>query len=353
MKHTARTIFTGLALPGLMLPLVASCRHHGEPAEAPPARVSVEVLGRDIPGVSGRMYSGTVESGQTTTVSFSVPGTITKVLAGVGQRVSKGQLLATVRSETLVNNSNIAQAELAEARDAYNRLKKLHDANALPDIRWVEVQQKLRQAENAAAIARRGVGDASIYAPISGYVSEKLAEAGQTVLAAQPVLTIVDLGDMQAVISVPEEDIAAFGPGCTASVVFNGLDSLRVSGTFVRKDVVADPFTRSYSVKFAIPDAGGRVLPGMIATVSVSGSRKGGASPGAGGFTLPSQAVMLDADNRQFVWTVSDGRAERRFVTARELSAGGVLVESGLQRGDTVITAGMQKVGTGTRVATK
>ena len=65
---------------------------------------------------------------------------------------------------------------------------------------------------------------------------------------------------------------------------------------------------------------------------------------------LPSQAVNLSDDNRTFVWIVRDGKAERRFVDVDELVAGGIVVMQGLAPGDSVITEGMQKVGTGTRV---
>lgn len=338
----------------LLISLISGCSNHDEATTAPPLKVDVMVVGENGTDISGREYSGTVESADVSTVSFSVPGTITAVNVGVGDRVAKGQLLATVRSESLRNASNIAQAELAEARDAYRRLKKLHDADALPDIKWVEAQQTLKQAENAAAIAERGVQDASLRAPISGYVAEKFADAGQTVLAAQPVLSIISLGDMRIAIAVPEEEISSFPSDAGAVVNFGGKDSLSVTGKPVQKAVVADPLTRTYAVKFAIPNPGGRILPGMIGKVRIENTDNH-VSPAdsATVVTLPSQAVLLDADNRHFVWLATDGRAERRFVTATELSGPGVSVSAGLTRGDSVIVAGMQKVGTGTRVTTK
>ena len=63
--------------------------------------------------------------------------------------------------------------------------------------------------------------------------------------------------------------------------------------------------------------------------------------------------MLIDSDNTKFVWVVKNGRAERRTVTAEQFSDNGVAVSRGLQRGDSVIIAGMQKVGTGTRVTTK
>ncbi len=328
-----------------------SCSNQDKPTVPPSVKVAVQVVGGDSLNNSGTLYSGTTLSSRSSTVSFLVPGTVTHVYTGVGNQVVKGQKLASLKSEDLVNANNIAQAELAEAQDAYRRLKKLHDSNALPDVKWVEIQSKLKQAENAAAIAQRAVGDATIYAPFAGYVSEKFADEGQTVIASQPIFSIVNVNDMQVSISVPESEIQKFGPDTRADVTLDGLDSLKLTGTFDQKGVLADPLTRSYTVKFNIPNPSGKILPGMIATVRIENKADGLSETGST-FNLPAQAVLLDSDNRQFVWAVRDGKTQRVFVKANELSSYGVTVSAGLSSGDSVIVAGMQKVSSGTKVTT-
>lgn len=330
--------------------ILAGCGNHEKAVVAGAVRVDVKVVGAADQAVAGQNYSGTVESASESTVSFSVPGTITDIYVKEGQKVAKGQLLAKVKSENLVNSRNIAQAELEEARDAYARLKKLHDADALPDIKWVEIQAKLKQAENAAALADRAVGDASLYSPIAGYVARKFADAGQTVVPAEPIVKIVNLGNLQVSIAVPENEISSFGPETTATVTFDVADSLKVIGKIGPKGIAADPLTRTYSVKFGIDNPDGKILPGMVGSVTVDGLINDTPALSGQQVTLPSQAVLLGADNRQFVWTVKDGKALRKYVEADELSADGVIVKSGLAAGDSVIVAGMQKVSTGTEV---
>ena len=212
------------------------------------------------------------------------------------------------------------------------------------------MQSKLKQAENAAALADRAVSDASIHSPITGYVSEKLVETGQNVIPAQPVLRIVNLNKLQVSVSVPENNISEFADGETATVIFGVADSLTVNGRLAQKGVVADPLTRSYTVKFDIDNPGGRILPGMIGTVIIDGVSGNSEDRETTMITLPSQSVLLSADNRQFVWIVNDGKAQRRYVVADELSTDGVTVKSGISAGDSVIVAGMQKVSTGTEV---
>ena len=318
------------------------------PTIAPPVKVSVMEISTSH-NESGREYSGTVSSSESTTVSFSVAGTITELYAKEGQKVSKGQLLGKVRNGEYLNAYNIAQAQLAEAQDGYNRLKKLHDANALPDIKWVEIQQKLKQAENAAEMAKRTLDDANLHAPASGTITQKFVDVGQTVIPVQPVYEIVALNDLTIDIPVSENEIRNFESGEKAKVYIESLAHDSIEGTVTQKSITADPLTRSYTVKVSIPNRDNKILPGMIGTVTFTplpSSQEGFGD----GYLLPSQAVQLNDDNRWFVWVVNDSVAERRFVTADELAAKGVIITSGLKPGDKVIVEGMQKVGTGSRV---
>lgn len=330
--------------------IMSGCSKKEKATVAGPVRVDIEVAGNSKINGTQQDYSGTVEAADASTVSFSVPGTITKIYVEEGRKVAKGQLLAQVKSDNLINSRNIAQAELEEARDAYQRLKKLHEANALPDIKWVEIQAKLKQAENAADLAERAVSDATIHSPISGYVTQKFADEGQTVVPAEPIVKIENLSKLQVVISVPENEISSFGPTSSAIITFDSAENLKVNGKMSQKGVVADPLTRAYKVKFDFENKDSKILPGMICSVHVEGLNNDTTSLSED-IILPSQAVLLSSDNQRFVWIVKDGKAVRKNVIADELSVNGVTVRSGLTPGDSVIVAGMQKVSTNTPVA--
>lgn len=347
MKKTVTPVVL-MALGAMLIPGLNSCGLKKEKiTPAPP--VKVEVMAVSPSDVSdSRTYSGTVESGDGSEVSFSVAGTIKNIYVSPGQKVTRGQLLADLNSESLTNAANIAQATLDEARDAYARLQKLHDANALPDIKWAEMQSKLKQAENAAAMANRAVKDARIYAPVSGVVAEKLADVGQTVIPAMPVLRIVGLGDVKVSISVPENEISAMKPGRTASISIDALEGETRQGTLTEQGVVANPLSRAYDVKFRISNADGKLLPGMLCSVKVDPTSE--ADAGTTSIVLPAQAVLLSADNRNFVWLANGGKAQMRYVEQGGITADGIIISSGVNPGDSVIIAGMQKVSNGTEI---
>ncbi|MDE6134862.1 MAG: biotin/lipoyl-binding protein, partial [Muribaculaceae bacterium] len=172
--------------PIILLLSLTACGHKEKITGQAPVRVEIRCVDLSHGGDT-TVYSGTVEPATTSPIGFKVAGTITSLSVGEGDRVVRGQVLGHLSSGDYANASNIAEAELAQARDAYARLKKLHDADALPEIKWVEVQNKLKQAENAAEISRRALDDATLVSPVSGYVGRKFASVGQSVVPAEPV----------------------------------------------------------------------------------------------------------------------------------------------------------------------
>lgn len=340
-------VFVALAAAALMS--VSSCGLKKEKiTESKPVRVSVLAVA-DNSDVAGRSYSGTVATGDGAEVSFTIPGTVKNIYVAAGQKVARGQLLAELKADNLENANNIAQAGLAEAQDAYNRFKQLHDANALADMKWVEIQNTLSQAQNSAEIARRALDDAKVHAPVSGTVAEKLIDVGQTVVPALPAFRVVALDDVKVAIPVPENEVSALKEGQTAQITVDALGGRKLRGTLTEKGITANPLTRAYTVKFSVDNRDGSLLPGMICTVALDGTDT--TSTAGRAIVLPAQAVLLGSDNRNFVWLARDGKAERRFIEAGAITADGIAVASGLTPGDTVITAGMQKVSTGTPVS--
>lgn len=327
---------------------IISCKKGKDtPTIAPPVKVKVIEVSQKNQD-SSREYSGTVVSAESTTVSFSVGGTITELYATEGQKVSKGQLLGKVKNGEYLNAYNIAEAQLAEAQDGYERLKKLHDANALPDVKWVEMEQKLKQAQNMVEMAKRSLDDANLHSPVTGTVIRKFADIGETVLPATPVYEIASTDKLEIEVPVSENEIGYFSIGEKADVRFESLYPSPLEGEVIRKAVVADPLTRAYTVKLKIPNHESKILPGMIGSVSFQANNRNDSL--SYGIDLPPQSVLLDEYNRWFVWVANDSVAARRFVTADELTANGILVTTGLNPGDKVIVEGVQKVGTGTRI---
>lgn len=325
--------------------ILASCGQKSSDSLADRPAVRVKTVTVADSGVNyTRSFSGTVEEKTATMLSFSTAGTIKTLNVSEGDRISVGQLIGTLDDGSLRNAYQIAASTLSQAQDAYARMKQLHDANSLPDIKWVEVESKLRQAESAAEIARIALDDATLRSPVAGIVAEKTASTGQTIAPGMPVVKVVDISSVKVCISVPETEISCYHTGDKATITSESTPGLTFEGTVVEKGVSANPLTRAYTVKFRVDNVTGKLLPGMICQLNLADTHS------LSGIILPVSAVLLAADNSKFVWLDSAGVACKRTVAVGEMLPEGIVIDSGLASGDKVIVAGTEKVSRGTKV---
>lgn len=289
-------------------------------------------------------YSGTVEAENGTSLSFSVMGTVDKVYINLGERVSKGQLIASLNTASLQSSYNAAKATLQQAEDAWKRLKELHDKGSLPEIKWVETQSSLQQARAAEEIARKSLNDCKLYAPFSGVIAEKNIEVGQNVTPGIPVAKLVTTRLLKIKIAVPETEIADITLGQKAQVSVPALNNRTFEATVTEKGVVANPLSRSYDVKMRITDTGKDLMPGMVTKVILSKGKT------VMQYILPANIIQLDENNQSFVWVNKDGKAEKRTITCGEITPTGITVIAGLDNNDQIIVEGQQKVCNGTPI---
>lgn len=308
-----------------------------------PVRVKTMQISASTISETGH-YSGTVEEKSGTALSFSSAGTIRSIRVSLGDRVRKGQLIATLDDTSARSSHEAAKATLAQAEDAWRRMKELHDKGSLPEIKWVEVESKLQQARSMEAVARKMLDDCQLKAPFAGLIADKTGEVGQNVMPGMPVAQLVSDSERQVKIDVPEAEIGKVFTGQDAQISVPALNGRRYEAMVTDRGVVANPLTRSYTVKLRLYSIDDKLMPGMVANVSLL------AKDTTKNIVLPAHVVQLDEYNRFFVWTDNGGKAEKRMVQCREFTADGVVIANGLTEGDRIIVEGQQKVCNGTPV---
>lgn len=329
----------------LLVIILTGCQSNGnETTGDRSVKVKVMQVSENI-GTSGGRFSGTVEEENGTALSFSVAGTVKELHFHMGQRVVKGQLLATLDPASMQSSHDAAKATLEQAEDAYRRMKELHDKGSLPEIQWVEVQSKLRQAQSMEEIAGKNLKDCNLYAPFSGVISEKSVEVGQNVMPGLTVGKLVTAELLKVKIAVPETEISSVALRQKAEIKVPALDGKRFTGTVVEKGIVANPLSRSYDVKMRVENADAALMPGMVTEVFLE-STDTQEIPAR--YVLPASIVQLDEKNNYFVWVEKEGKASKQVIDCGEFTADGVTVLSGLRNGVRVIVEGQHKVCEGT-----
>lgn len=356
----------------LVVLAVISCSENKKVGQKAPIRVETLVVS---PGMidNAQTYVGIVEEREATAVSFTSMGVVKRILVKEGQMVRRGQLLAEMDPTTSSNTVEVAHASLNQAKDmvkqaeatynqakdAYDRMKLLHDNGSLPEVKWIEAETRLAQATSALStarsgvasataaekIARKGLADTRLYAPVSGVIGKKQLVSGETALPSQAVVNILDISTVKVKVAVPETEIGSINAGTSSSIK---VDAIRRSyrGGRIEKGVEADALTHTYDIRINVANGDFKLLPGMVANVSF-----GPGTQAIGRQLIPVTSVQKKSDGTLFVWTVdSKNAAHRTKVTIGETHGNYVTVVDGLGKGQRIVTEGYQKLSEGTKV---
>jgi RND family efflux transporter MFP subunit len=292
----------------------------------------------------GRNYVGTVEESTAISLSFLQPGTVEEVFVKEGERVQKGQLLATQNNATAQNMFHAAQAQLDRAQDAYNRMTLLHDNGSLPDIKFEEVKTGLQQAKAQVAIARKNLEDCKLYAMRNGVIATRQVESGMNVVPGMQAFKLVAIEHVFIKISVPENEIGSTTEGQQAKVEVPALNHKAFFGKIELKGIAANAISHTYEVKIGIANSHAELMPDMVCKVWLKPQEETQA------VLIPNRTVQISHDGRHYVWLAVGDKAEQRFVEIGDLGNWGVVVKSGLSEGDRLIVEGYQKVSEGSKI---
>lgn len=219
-----------------------------------------------------------------------------------------------------------AQAQVATARTAVG------NANAV-----------VATAQTQVEAARKSVGDAVIYAPISGYVAERTADLGEFAATTNKVATIVRTSVLRLNIDIPEQAIGQIKNGQAISLQTTAYPDKNFAGTIVRVAPNLNATSRTMTVEAEVENSGGQLKPGQFATVRIAQSE---AKPTV---MIPATAVKTEGDNNS-VFVVKDGRAEQRTVILGVLENGKIEIKQGVQENEAVVTGNLNQVFDGVQV---
>jgi RND family efflux transporter MFP subunit len=292
-----------------------------------------------------RNYIGTVEESIAVSLSFSVAGTGERIFAREGEHVRKGQLLATLDTATAANSYVMMFAKLQQARDAYERLEKVYRNGSLSDIKFVEVETGLRQAESMTAIAKKNLDDCRLYSPRDGVLASRFVEAGGSAMPGVPVFKLVSVDRVNVKIPVPESEIGGIVRGQTARIETPALDNAVFTGRVDMKGVAANLVSHTYEVRIDVDNPGERLMPGMVCKVFLA------SDVATDEIVVPNLSIRIAHDGSRFVWIAEGDAARRRVVKTGGLRDGGIAIVEGLSAGDRVIVEGFAKVSEGMKVS--
>ena len=289
-------------------------------------------------------YSGTIEADNTVSLGFSVPGRISKVYVQEGQKVNKGQLLATIDQTTYKNAFDIANAGLEQANDNFKRLNSLYQKGSLPERDFIAVKVAVAQANANKNLAAKNLADTKLYAPFSGMITAKMTEIGATAAPGVPAFTVMKTDKVYAKASITESEISKLKIGTDAKVEISSLNET-FNGKVAIVNPSADAVTRTFNVKVRLDNKEDKLLPGMISNIKINTGNT------VDVITVPSESIIRDASNILYVFVIKENKAIKKRVSLGSFKGNEVIVTKGLSIGDSVVIAGNKNLKDGQTVS--
>jgi RND family efflux transporter MFP subunit len=288
---------------------------------------------------------GDVATKQNVLIYPEMAGTLDRVYVTEGDRVVKGQLLASIDDGGMASQLEQLKAQAALAETTYERQKRLWEQNIGSEIQYLQAKTTYEASRNSVQQVARQLSKSKIRAPFSGIIDDVIKDQG-TVVAPGPgaeIFRIVNLSEMYIAVDVPETYVGSVANGTKAKVYFPVLgDSVqtrvRQAGNYI------NPNNRSFNVEIPVPNVSGRIKPNLSARVMINDYT----NPEA--LLVPQSVISENAKGEQYVFIAEDptedlkGTARKRVVMTGQTQGRFVEILGGLQAGELIIQEGARSV---------
>ena len=289
-------------------------------------------------------------------VGAAVTGRVAGIFSGIGEKVTKGALLAQL------NSTELSSAQLAYLKagsqetlqeNAVKRARLLYESDVISaaelqkrESEWMQAQAERMAAQDQLKVLgmtgrdldalsrRRSVHSlSSVTAPIDGTVVERKVAQGQVMQPADPMFTIADLSRLWLVAEIPEQQAADVRTGGDVMAEISALPGQAIGGRLIFVSDTVKPDTRTVTARMAIDNPGGGIKPGMLASMLVKGK--------AQNRVMVPMAAVVRENNRDHVFVRLDAhRFQMRAVKLGQEEGGFSPALEGLRTGESIVTDG-------------
>lgn len=276
------------------------------------------------------------------TVVSPAAGTLTALSVQPGDQVAAGAVIGTLDDSAeriALERAKLAQSD-ADATLA--RTQNLANSSGATAVALSTAQLAADNARLAVAAAQLDLDKRTITTPIAGTVGLFQVSTGNSLTTQSVVTTIEDNSELRINFYVPERYASAIAPGAAVEASAVALPGVPLSGKVTAIDNKVDPTSRTLGVEARIPNADGKLRPGMSFSVAM-------AFPGEQFPAVDPLAVQWSSTG-SYVWKLVDGKVTRVDVTVIQRNSDGVLVKGPLAAGDPVVIQGVQQLAEGMAV---
>lgn len=301
---------------------------------------------------AARSAVGTVLAVRGVTLGAELGGIVRDIGFQDGSRVKKGQVLVQLDTSSEAAQLMGAEAEAELARLTRARVQSLHAQGANTQSELEAAQARAVQAEATVANLRALIAKKVIRAPFDGRIGIRQVELGQVVSPGGPVASLQSMDPVHVEFLLPQQSLSEVKPGQKVRVRVDVFPKDAWEGELTTINPEVEPSSRNVRMRATVPNADGRLVPGMFANVDVLAEGKSEV------VAIPATAVLF-APYGDSVFVLEESKdaagkpslvAQQRFVRLGERRGDFVAVNSGLKPGETVVSSGAFKLRNGVAV---
>ncbi|WP_339769123.1 efflux RND transporter periplasmic adaptor subunit [uncultured Paraglaciecola sp.] len=302
-----------------------------------------------VPVEAAVMRVGDISSKYTTTavleakeeafVVARASGIIEHIYVEEGDYVKKGQVLAQLEPERYRLNLARAKADLIGIQKELAKINKVYNQKLVSDDTYDKISAQYASSQATLSLAELDLKEATILAPISGYIAARNAKVGNLTESFQraQMFHIVEQNELHGVVYLPEKELTRVHKGQAAILTLSALNEDQVNGFVERISPVIDAATGTFKVTLRVPNDAHRLKAGMFAHVSLNYDTHQLA-------TLMPRKAMLSIDDNISVFVVRDGLAHKQHIRVGYQEGDYVEVLSGLTGKEYVVITGHQNL---------
>ena len=313
----------------------------GGPRGAAPALVTTVSVRSEL--VSQKLEAlGTARANESVDISSKTSNVVTAIHFRDGERVRQGQLLVQLDDAATRADVAAAQAAVNESESQYNRARELLSTQAVSKSQFEQLEATLKSNRARLQAAQARLEDTVIRAPFSGRVGLRRVSVGTLISPGDVITTLDDTSVIKLDFAVPENFLATLREGLAVRATAPAFPGRTFAGKVISIDSRVDVNTRSVTVRALLANEDGALKSGMFLNVALAKDERDA-------MVIPEEALTPEAE-KQYVFVVSDGKAQRREVRIGGRRPGFVEVIAGLDAGESVVVEGTQKVRDGAPV---
>ncbi|HLG33267.1 MAG TPA: efflux RND transporter periplasmic adaptor subunit [Bacteroidia bacterium] len=281
-----------------------------------------------------------VDGDEDVSLSAEMPGTVTAVLVKPGDKVSKGQVLATLDDRAIHQQLEAMNSQKEMAVTMYSRQKNLWDQKIGSEVQFIQAKTQKEAMEKQYASLQEQWDMTRIKSPINGTVDAVIIKIGSAVAPGFPTIRVVNLTNMKVKAEVAESYISKVKSGCDAVVYFPDLNK-EIKTKLSYSGQAINSLNRTFNVEVRLNAKEGEFHPNQVAVLKIADYT----APNV--FIVPVGAVQKSTDG-EFVYIAGNENgksvAKRKTVSSGMTYNGLAEIRSGISQGDRVITIGYQNV---------